>query len=149
MTQWDPKNHSNLPDRMKQNIEQSKIRQEEWEERHRREMEELEQRLKRREREQRREEIREDSIGFFLQAETGFTYDLSSGISSQELYEIDCTWCAKEQVVPEGLRALSWRLKHDPGYPVRETILTRHGCRCRGFRGIRAVTDDTDKRNAL
>ena len=95
---------------------------------------------------QRYRRIREDSIDIFLEEETGFTFDLSSCISSKELYAIYCTWCHQEQVIPEGLRALSWRLKHSTKcYPVRETILTRNGRRCRGFLGIRAATDNTDK----
>ena len=95
---------------------------------------------------QRYRRIREDSIDIFLEEETGFTFDLSSCISSKELYAIYCTWCRSEEVVPEGLRALSWRLKHSTKcYPVRETILTRDGRRCRGFLGIRAATDNTDK----
>ena len=94
---------------------------------------------------QRTRNIREDSIAVFLEEETGFTFDLSSSISSQALYGIYCDWCYREQVVPEGIRALGWRLKHDKSYPVRETTLTLDGRRCRGFKGIGKVTDDTDK----
>ena len=89
--------------------------------------------------------IREDSIAAFLEEETGFVFDLYSSISSQELYAIYCSWCREAEVVPEGLRALCWRLKHSKDYPVREMMITREGRRCRGFAGIRAVTDDTDK----
>ena len=123
--------------------EQQRKKQEEvW----RRQQEEWEQNRLRREKQRRREQILEDSVGIFLEERPGFTFDLSSGISSQELYRIYCTWCRSERVIPEGLRALSWRLKRNiQCYPVRETILTRNGRRCRGFLGIRAVTDDTDK----
>ena len=112
----------------------------------RREAEEREARLIQWEKRRRRELILEDSVGIFLEERGGFTFDLSSCISSKELYAIYCTWCHQEQVIPEGLRALSWRLKHSTKcYPVRETILTRNGRRCRGFLGIRAATDNTDK----
>jgi hypothetical protein len=146
MARWESPKLSKNPEWMKIEMEQNKIRQKEWEEQHRREQEELERRVKHWAQQRRLEEIQEDSVGFFLKEESGFTYDLSSSISSRELYEIYCTWCRKERVVPEGLRALSWRLKHRKTfYPVRETILTRDGRRCRGFAGIRPVTDDTDK----
>ena len=90
-------------------------------------------------------EIRMDSIGVFLEEEDGFVFDLSASMSSQEFYGVYCDWCRREKVVPQGLRALSWRLKHSEiCYPVRGIILNRNGRRCRGFAGVRAVTPDTD-----
>ena len=90
--------------------------------------------------------IRDDSIGVFLEEEDGFVFDLTASISSKEFYAVYCDWCRREKVVPQGPRALSWRLKHsDVCYPVRETILKRNDRRCRGFAGIRAVTPHTDK----
>ena len=94
---------------------------------------------------QRARRIRDDSIGVFLEEEDDFVFDLSASMSSQEFYGIYCDWCRREKVVPQGLRALSWRLKHSEiCYPVRGIILMRNGRRCRGFAGVRAVTPDTD-----
>ena len=143
MTEWEPlKPITKSSPWLKASMEEEKPQWKQQEEAWRREQEEWK---RQRERQRRREDIREDSIRVFLEEETGFAFDLSSRISTQELYDIYCAWCQSEKVPPEGLRALSWRLKHSSKcYPVKETMLTRNGRRCRGFVGIRAVTDNTD-----
>ena len=95
-------------------------------------------------------DIHRDSVGVFLEEKKGFCFDPQGMISSQELYDIYSSWCSAEGAAPMGIRALSWRLKHNCGcYPVLEITLTRNGRRCRGFRGIRAmaVTDNAPGRD--
>lgn len=144
--QFKPITNPYMLQKIQEEKRQSEERQKRYEEEERERKLRLEKEKTEWERRRRREEIHTDSISVFLKEEEGFCFDLSACISSRELYVLYCTWCHKERVVPESVRALSWRLKHSKEcYPVRETILTRDGRRCRGFRGIRAVTQDTDK----
>ena len=95
----------------------------------------------------RRRRLQADSVGHFLRAQSGYCYDLGGSITSQALYAIYCCWCETEQIIPEPMRTLCYRLKHSPlPHPVRAVMLLRDGRHCRGFRGMRATggADETD-----
>ena len=116
-----------------------------WEEEERLRKQRKEEQEARRRYIQYRRRILEDSIGAFLEEEDGFRYEPKGNITSAELYAIYCRWCGKHKVAPEGLRALSYRLKHNRNlYPIREATLSRKGVRIRGFYGLTAATDVTD-----
>lgn len=85
--------------------------------------------------------LQEDPLSVFL--EDAFQKDPVSSISSQELYEIYCSWCSKEHLAAVPIRSICYYLKHKTNNAVLPCTMMKEGKRCRGFRGIKAVTEVT------
>ena len=85
--------------------------------------------------------LQEDPLALFL--EDAFQKDPVSSISSQELYDIYCSWCSKEHLPAVPIRSLCYYLKHKTNNAVLPCTMMKEGKRCRGFRGIKAVTEVT------
>ena len=85
--------------------------------------------------------LRENPMAVFL--EDVFQLDPVSSISSQEIYEIYCSWCSKEHLPAMPIRSLCYWLKHKTNNAVLPCTMVKEGKRCRGFRGLRCNTSNT------
>jgi hypothetical protein len=85
--------------------------------------------------------LREDPLAVFL--EDVFQLDPVSSISSQEIYEIYCSWCSKEHLPAVPIRSLCYWLKHKTNNAVLPCTMVKEGKRCRGFRGLRCNRNNT------
>lgn len=87
-----------------------------------------------------------DNSNLFLQTEGLYRYDPDGCISSQLLCRIYRNWCIREKIPIYPPRAFWLRVKESaPEYGLLYTTLTgKDGKRCRGFRGICAVTEETE-----
>ena len=85
--------------------------------------------------------LRENPMAVFL--EEVFQLDPVSSISSQEIYEIYCSWCSKEHLPAKPIRSLCYWLKHKTNNAVLPCTMVKEGKRCRGFRGLRCNTSNT------
>ena len=83
----------------------------------------------------------------FMETEGLYVFDPNGSISSRELYELYKTWCIREELPIKPPREFWLYLKEAaPRYRLTYSgnIIDSRGKRCRGFRGIRAVTQNTD-----
>ena len=134
--------------RMSPEEREKAIQQEEEE---RRQEEEQRERIRQQELEQwqRQYEARRllyDNPKVFLETDGLYCYDPDGSISSQELYQIYRSWCIAKHIPIESPRTFWVRMReYGPTHALTYSmVIGSNGKRCRGFRGIRALTEITD-----
>ena len=86
----------------------------------------------------------EDNARVFLD-EGPLEYDARSTVSSRQLYRHYCRWCDRLQLPVKPFREFCLHVKEAaPSHRMScsHSILNEEGKRCRGYRGIRLVTDN-------
>lgn len=87
-----------------------------------------------------------DNPRLFLDTPGLYCYDPDGSISSQDLYQIYRKWCLEQRIPLATPREFWLKIrKYAPEYALSYCILTGiSGKRCRGFRGICALVENTE-----